>query len=170
MRLLKTSLEIARRSPAETALASAAHLYATYADRLDLDDLDDLVVRHRVTGWLQGFDEDDVHGGRPLMWDSRHHAAGLKGLVGAGAARQRRGAGRSGGARAAAARRRRRRPSGLVGTGAPTSDPHLLPGESLAEALERQPREGDGGRRASSGRKLRKCRCSCWDVATGCSV
>merc|ERR1719478_1219301 len=28
-------------------------------------------------------------------------------------------------------------------TAPPTNDPHLLPGESLAEALERQPREGD---------------------------
>ena len=80
---------LSRGARPRTALASAgAPLYEAYiADRLDLDDpLDGLVVRHRVTGWLQGFvTRTTFTTWTPhFMWDSRHHAAGLKGLVGSG--------------------------------------------------------------------------------------
>ena len=144
---------LSRGARPRTALASAgAPLYEAYiADRLDLDDpLDGLVVRHRVTGWLQGFVTRTTF----TTWTPtscgtrRHHAAGLKGLVGSGrkldsgVARGRSGGGalppppRAGGAGAD-------RKRACKVTAPPTNDPHLLPGESLAEALERQPREGD---------------------------
>lgn len=141
---------LSRGARPRTALASAgAPLYEAYiADRLDLDDpLDGLVVRHRVTGWLQGFvTRTTFTTWTPhFMWDSRHHAAGLKGLVGSG---RKLDSGVSRGARASP------KPPRAGGAGAllkrackvtapPTNDPHLLPGESLAEALERQPHGGN---------------------------
>ena len=81
---------LSRGARPRTALASAgAPLYEAYiADRLDLDDpLDGLVVRHRVTGWLQGFvTRTTFTTWTPhSMWDSRHHAAGLRAWSAAGA-------------------------------------------------------------------------------------
>ena len=132
--------------------SAGAPLYEAYiADRLDLDDpLDGLVVRHRVTGWLQGFvTRTTFTTWTPhFMWDSAPPRGGPQGPGRERAqARQRRGAG--------AERRRRAAAAAAAGgagadrkrackvTAPPTNDPHLLPGESLAEALERQPREGD---------------------------